>query len=150
MRHCLLYAGGFERNFPKLEAGATTFEGSDGASHPLPEVPADVDGVRVSYMEKPGKKFVAVRVQSGKNDIPLKNEVLLDPPTHMGYGKRFGPEPTVIDDDEIMARLLADVMAKNAGQRNELARGGFLQRLVDAYGEAAGADVAPHLRIARP
>ena len=120
MRHCLLYAGGFERNFPKLAAGATTFEGSDGATHPLPEVPADVDGVRVSYMEKPGKKFVAVRVQSGKNDIPLKNEVLLDPPTHMGYGKRFGPEPTVVDD-EAMSVLLADIMAKNPDQKMQLA-----------------------------
>jgi hypothetical protein len=120
MRHCLLYAGGFERNFPKLKAGATTFEGSDGETHPLPEVPADVDGVRVSYMEKPGKKFVAVRVQSGKNDIPLKNEVLLDPPTHMGYGKRFGPEPTVVDD-EAMSVLLADIMSKNPDQKMQLA-----------------------------
>ncbi len=120
MRHCLLYAGGFERNFPKLQAGATTFEGSDGAVHPLPEVPADVDGVRVSYMEKPGKKFVAVRVQSGKNDIPLKNEVLLDPPTHMGYGKRFGPEPTIVDD-EAMSVLLADIMTKNPDQKMQLA-----------------------------
>jgi len=120
MRHCLLYAGGFERNFPKLKAGANSFEGTDGATHPLPEVPADVDGVRVSYMEKPGKKFVAVRVQSGKNDIPLKNEVLLDPPTHMGYGKRFGPEPTVIDD-EAMSVLLSDIMAKNPDQKMQLA-----------------------------
>ena len=120
MRHCLLYAGGFERNFPKLQAGATTFEGTDGATHQLPEVPAGVDGVRVSYMEKAGKKFVAVRVQSGKNDIPLKTEVLLDPPTHMGYGKRFGPEPTVIDD-EAMSVLLADIMAKNPDQKMQLA-----------------------------
>jgi len=120
MRHCLLYAGGFERNFPKLKAGANSFEGTDGATHQLPEVPADVDGVRVSYMEKPGKKFVAVRVQSGKNDIPLKNEVLLDPPTHMGYGKRFGPEPTVIDD-EAMSVLLSDIMAKNPDQKMQLA-----------------------------
>ena len=120
MRHCLLYAGGFERNFPTLKSGSTTFEGSDGATHSLPEVPADVDGVRVSYMEKPGKKFVAVRVQSGKNDIPLKNEVLLDPPTHMGYGKRFGPEPTVVDD-EAMSVLLADIMAKNPEQKMQLA-----------------------------
>jgi hypothetical protein len=120
MRHCLLYAGGFERNFPKLKTGATTFEGTDGATHPLPEVPADVDGVRVSYMEKAGKKFVAVRVQSGKNDIPLKTEVLLHPPTHMGHGKRFGPEPTVIDD-EAMSVLLADIMAKNPEQKMQLA-----------------------------
>ena|ERR1043166_2929681 len=120
MHHCLIYAGGFERNFPKLKPGATTFEGSDGAEHPMPAVPPDVDGVRVSYMEKSGKKFCAVRVQSGKNDIVLKNEVLLDPPTHMGHGKRFGPEATVIAD-EVMATLLADIMAKNPDQKMQLA-----------------------------
>ena len=120
MRHCLLYAGGFERNFPNLKSGATTFEGSDGAQHPLPEVPAEADGVRVHYMEKPGKKFCAVRVQSGKNDIVLKNEVLLDPPTHMGHGKRFGPEPTVVEN-EIMAVLLSDIMEKNPDQKMQLA-----------------------------
>lgn len=120
MRHCLLYSGGFERNFPTLKAGATTFEGSDGATHSLPAVPAEVDGVRVSYMEKAGKKFCAVRVQSGKNDIALENEVLLDAPTHLGHGNRFGPEPTIVTD-EIMASLLADIMAKNPGQQAPLA-----------------------------
>lgn len=120
MHHCLLYAGGFERNFPKLKPGATTFEGSDGAQHSLPAVPPDADGVCVSYMEKPGKKFCAVRVQSGKNDIVLKNEVLIDPPTHMGHGKRFGPEATIVDD-EPMAALLTDIMAKNPEQKMQLA-----------------------------
>jgi hypothetical protein len=120
MRHCLLYAGAFERNFPALRPGATTFEGSDGASHSLPAVPADVDGVRVSYMEKAGKKFYAVRVQSGNNDVVLQHDVLIDPPTHMGYGKRFGPEPTVVDD-EAMAALLVDIMAKNPEQKMQLA-----------------------------
>ncbi len=120
MHHCLLYAGGFERNFPNLQSGATSFEGTDGAQHPLPAVPPEVDGVRVSYMEKAGKKFYAVRVQSGKNDIILENEVLIDPPTHMGHGKRFGPEPTVVGDD-VMAALLADIMEKNPGQKMQLA-----------------------------
>jgi len=122
MRHCLTYHGSFERNRESLKPGATTFVGTDGASHPLPQVAADIDGVRVGYMEKPGKKFVAVRVEHGANDVVLENEVLLDPPTHMGYGKRFGPEPTIIDDNEVMARLLSDVMAKNPGQRTELSR----------------------------
>ncbi len=120
MRHCLLYAGGFERNFPNLKPGATTFEGSDGSQHPLPTVPADIDGVRVHYMEKPGKKFSAVRVQSGKNDIVLQHDVLLDPPTHMGHGKRFGPEPTPVES-EVMAALLSDVMEKNPEQKMQIA-----------------------------
>lgn len=120
MRHCLLYAGGFETNFSALEPGATTFVGTDGTARPLPAVPSDVDGVRVSYMEKSGKKFYAVRVSSGNHDVVLQNEVLIDPPTHMGHGKRFGPEPTVVDD-EPMAVLLADIMAKNPGQKTQLA-----------------------------
>src|SRR3954468_10618644 len=119
MRHCLLYHGGFERNYLNLKPGETTFEGSDGAAHPLPDVPADVDGVRVGYMEKAGKKFSAVRVQAGKNDIVLEHDLLLDPPSHMGHGKRFGPEPTVIDD-EAMANLLADIMAKNPNQKMQI------------------------------
>ena len=121
MRHCLLYHGGFERNFPKLTKGATTFEGTDGSAHPIPAAPAEVTGVRVSYMEKSGKKFAAVRVQQGANDIVLKNELLLDPARHMGHGNRFSPEPTIVDD-EIMGTLLGDLMAKNPDQRNEIAQ----------------------------
>jgi len=116
-----MYQGGFERNFPKLESGATTFEGTDGSAHPIPPVPAGVDGVCVGYMEKAGKKFAAVRVQHGKDDVVLRHELLLDPARHMGFGKRFSPEPTVVDD-EMMATLLADIMAKNPEQRNEIAR----------------------------
>jgi len=121
MRHCLVYAGGFERNFPKLAAGATSFEGTDGTPHSLPAVPANVDGICVSYMEKAGKKFAAVRVQQGGSDIVLQHEVLLDPSRHMGYGKRFSPEPTLVDD-EIMGTLMGDIMASNTGQQKELTK----------------------------
>lgn len=121
MRHCLMYQGGFERNFAKLKPGATTFEGTDGTQHPVPAVPADVDGVCVGYMEKAGKKFAAVRVYRGKDDVVLKNELRLDPGRHMGFGKRFSAEPTMLDD-EIMATLLADIMDKNPDQRKELSK----------------------------
>jgi hypothetical protein len=121
MRHCLVYHGGFERNFPKLATGATSFEGTDGTAHPLPAIPPDVNGVRVHYMEKAGKKFAAVRVQSGFDDVVLQHELLLDPARHMGHGHRFSPEPTIVDD-EAMATLLGDIMAKNPEQRNELAK----------------------------
>src|SRR3954471_16182991 len=121
MRHCLVYYGGFERNFPDLKAGATTFHGTDGSEHRVADVPPGVDGVRVSYMEKSGKKFAAVRVQQGNNDVILKHELLLDPARHMGHGKRFSPEPTIIDS-EPMATLLGDIMGKNPEQRNELAK----------------------------
>jgi adenosine kinase len=47
--------------------------------------------------------------------------------------------------------MLATYVIETVGtQEYELGRGGFLQRLVDAYGEQAGADVAPHLSISRP
>jgi hypothetical protein len=120
MRHGLIYHGGFERNFPSLKAGASTFVGTDGTEHELPSIPPEIDGVRVWYMEKAGKKFAAVRVQAGKNDIVLENDLLLHPPTHMGHGKRFGPEPTEIDDGA-MATLLADIMAKNPKQKMQIA-----------------------------
>ena len=119
MRHCLMYHGGFERNFPNLKAGATTFQGTDGSEHQLAAVPPEVDGVRVSYMEKSGKKFAAVRVQQGKNDVVLKNELLIDPARHMGHGKRFSPEPTVIPTEMIMV-ILADILKKNPELRDGL------------------------------
>ncbi len=121
MRHCLTYHGGFERNFSSLKPGSSSFEGTDGTPHKVLDAPTEVDGVRVGYMEKAGKKFAAVRVQRGADDVVLENEVLIDPPTHMGHGKRFGHEPTVVDDDA-MATLLADIMAKNPGQRSALTR----------------------------
>ena len=120
MQHCLAYAGSFVSNFAGLKPGATTFKGTEGGEHPLPATPVGVDGARVSYMEKPGKKFVAVRVQQGKRDVVLKHELLLDPSRHMGYGKRFGAEPTVIPD-EIAAVVLEDIMAKNPEQKSEIA-----------------------------
>ena len=121
MRHGLIYHGGFESNFHNLKPGATTFIGTDGAEHALQPVPPEIRGVRVWYMEKAGKKFVAVRVQQGDDDVVLKNEVLLDPARHMGYGNRFAPEATQVES-ELMATLMADIMAKNTDQRNELAK----------------------------
>ena len=121
MRHCLMYQGGFERNFAKLKPGATTLEGTDGTAHPVSAVPPGVDGVCVGYMEKAGKKFAAVHVQRGKDDVVLEHELLLDPARHLGFGKRFSPEPIILDD-EMMATLLGDVLAKNPEQRNELSR----------------------------
>jgi hypothetical protein len=120
MRHSFLYAGGFERNFPNLKPGATTFEGTDGEQHTLPTAPPDAGGVRIYYMEKSGKKFYAVRVQSGKNDIVLQHEALIDPPSHMGHGNRFGHEPTVVES-EVMATMLSDIMEKNPDQKMQLA-----------------------------
>lgn len=119
MQHALMYHGGFETNFARLTPGARTFLGSDGREHAIPEWPDEADGLRIGYMEKPGKKFFAVRVMSDDDDVVLRHELLIDPPTHMGYGKRFSPEPTIIEDD-VVRRLLDDIIAKNPEQSAEL------------------------------
>ena len=120
MRHTLLYSGNFENNFTTLKTGSTTFTGSDGAEHAL-NWPNDADGVRISFMEKTGKHFVAVRVQQGADDIILERALLLEASRHLGGGKRFGPEPIVINDD--MAKLiLEDAIDRNESQRAELGK----------------------------
>lgn len=115
MPHALMYHGGFEANFSRMKPGATTFLGSDGSERVIPEWPDEADGLRVGYMEKDGKRFVAVRVMDDKADIMLGNELLLHPPSHMGHGKRFSPEPTIIGD-EAAKQLLYDIMDKNPDQ----------------------------------
>jgi hypothetical protein len=119
MSHALMYHGSFESNFSRMKPGATTFLGSDGSEHVLPEWPDEADGLRIGYMEKEGKRFVAVRVMDDESDVILRNELLLHPPSHMGHGKRFAPEPTVIEDDAAK-QLLHDIMEKNPEQRAEL------------------------------
>ena len=119
MSHALMYHGGFERNYPALRPGARTFLGSDGRERQLAEWPVEAEGMRVGYMEKPGKKFVAVRVLDDEADVVLRHEVLLDPSRHMGFGKRFGAEPTLISDEAARV-LLADIMSRNPEQRGEL------------------------------
>jgi hypothetical protein len=119
MLHALMYHGSFETNFPALKPGARTFRGSDGTDRVLGEWPADVEGLRVGYMERAGKRFVAVRVMDDQADIVVAHELLLDPPSHMGYGKRFSAEPTLIEDDAAR-QLLDDLIARNPDQRSEL------------------------------
>lgn len=120
MKHALMYHGAFETNFSQLKPGATTFTGSDGATHQLREWPPDVDGIRFGYMEKEGKRFFAVRVMDGKSDLVLPHEVRIDSTRHMGMNKRFGPEPTIIDDGPA-TDLLADILRGNPEVRLELA-----------------------------
>ena len=119
MRHALRYHGAFERNFEGLRSGARAFHGTDGAEHELPDWPRQADGLRVSYMEKAGKRFAAVRVEYGDTDVVLRNEVLIEPGRHMGFGQRFSPEPTEIAD-EVAHMLLDDIIARNPEQRAEL------------------------------
>jgi hypothetical protein len=119
MQHGLMYQGSFEKNYSELEPGASAFRGTDGVEHQIPEWPNDVNGVKVGYMEKSGKKFYAVRVQFEGHDIILKNPVVLDPMRHLG-NKRFAPEPTTITD-KMAETLLDDMIERNPEQQEELA-----------------------------
>ncbi len=118
MQHGLMYQGNFEDNYPGLKPGATSYRGTDGAEHRIPDWPKAVDGVRIGYMEKAGKKFFAVRLQFEGHDIILHEPLLLDQGRHLG-SRRFSPEPTVIDDD-MATTLLDDASKKNPEQQRDI------------------------------
>jgi hypothetical protein len=112
-----MYAGGFERNFPKLTPATNSFEGTDGKVHAYPPWPSSADGLRISYMEKAGKKFVAVRVADAQSDVVLANELVMVPGEHFGFGVRLSGEPTLIEDNVAMLKLLEDITKKNASAK---------------------------------
>lgn len=120
MNHALMYVGGFERNFKNLTTSSNSFEGTDGQSHPYPAWPSEADGIRVSYMEKAGKKFCAVRVADGQNDVVLANDMVLVPGEHFGFGTRLSGEPSVVNDTTAIMKLLEDVIKKNHDTSDEL------------------------------
>ena len=109
-----MYVGGFERNFRSLTPETNSFEGSDGKSHPYAPWPPSADGLRVSYMEKAGKKFVAVRVADGTSDVVLPNAMVLVPGEHFGYGVHLSGAPTLVEDDVAVLKMLEDIIKKNA------------------------------------
>jgi len=114
-----MYNGAFELNYSELTSKPSTYKSTDGNELPLPSWPEKIDGVRVGYMEKSGKKFYAVRVQYGDYDIVLENPVYIDPLRHMN-NRRFSADPTVVSDDEASA-LLDDVIRENPDRQAELA-----------------------------
>jgi hypothetical protein len=114
MRHALMYVGGFERNFANLTSSSTSFTGTDGKEHAYQPWPSSADGLRISYMEKHGKKFVAVRVGDGTSDVVLKNEMVMVPGEHFGFGTRLSGEPTLVEDDGTVLKMLEDIAKKNA------------------------------------
>jgi hypothetical protein len=115
-----MYVGGFERNFRALTPSSTTFEGSDGRSHPYAPWPAKADGLRVFFMEKAGKKFVAVRVTDGTSDVVLENPMVLVPGEHFGFGVHLSGEPTLVEDDRAVLKMLEDIIKKNVDSSQEL------------------------------
>jgi len=121
-----MYQGGFERNFPNLKPGTTTFQGTDGGEHPVPVAPPTCDGARFYSMEEAGKKFAAVRVQHGQDDVVVKNEILLDQGRHLWFGVGCAPEPNELTD-ESEAVNVEELMVENHEQKRQLAeiRGRF-------------------------
>lgn len=118
MQHVIRYEGGYERNFGTLRSRGSEYEGADGDRHVATPWPKAVDGVRFSFMEQPGKRFVAVRVQFADEDVVLKNPVRLDPERHLG-GKRFSAQPVTLDDGPAGA-LFGDILESNREQQKEL------------------------------
>jgi hypothetical protein len=115
-----MYVGGFERNFPTLSTSTTEFQGSDGQPRPYAPWPRSADGLRISYMEKSGKKFVAVRVADGESDVVLRNELVMVPGEHFGFGTRLSAEPTLVEDNIAIMKLLEDIIKKNRDSSDEL------------------------------
>jgi hypothetical protein len=118
MQHVIRYEGGFERNFGTLRSHGTEYEGDDGGRHTATPWPQAADGVCFSFMEQPGKRFVAVRVQYGDENVVLRHPVRLDPERHLG-GKRFSAQPVTIDDGPAGA-LFGDILESNREQEKEL------------------------------
>ena len=117
MQHVIRYEGSYERNFGTLRSQGNEYEGEDGGRHTAKPWPKG-EGVRFSFMEQPGKRFVAVRVQFGADDVVLQNPVRLDPERHLG-GKRFSGQPVTIDDGPAGA-LFGDILESNREQEKEL------------------------------
>lgn len=118
MRHAYMYTGAYESNYTSLKPGSTTYVTTDGSERSI-VWPDKIDGVRISYMEKSGKKFYAVRVQYGDHDIVLENPVHIDSARHMN-NRRLTPEPLSVIDDEVSA-LLDDIIRDNPDKQAELA-----------------------------
>jgi len=114
-----MYGGAYELNYDGLSTERATYKSTSGEAHPLPTWPEDVDGVRVWYMEKTGKKFYAVRLQFESHDIVLAHAVAIDPLRHMN-NRRFSAQPTLVRDSEVSA-LLDDVIRENPETQPELA-----------------------------
>jgi hypothetical protein len=113
-----MYSGSYETNYSDLTPGSNSYKTTDGNEVPM-EWPDKIDGIRVSYMEKSGKKFYAVRVQHDTHDVILENPVHLDPERHMN-NRRLTANPLSVTDDEASA-LLDDIIRDNPEKQSELA-----------------------------
>ena len=133
MRHAIRFEGGFERNYSTLRSGADSYEGDDGTRRPIGAWPAKADGLRFGFMEQPGKRFVAVRVGFGSEEVVLQHPLRIDPDRHLG-GRRFSPDPIELGEAPASA-LLGDILDANPDQRDALS--GLRDRVRGAMGTDA-------------
>lgn len=115
-----MYVGSFERNFANLTPTTNTFEGSDGQLRSYAPWPEGVNGLRIGFMEKAGKKFVAVRVADDTSDVVLQNEMVLVPGEHFGFGVHLSGTPSVVEDNIAVMKMLEDITKKNVHHSDEL------------------------------
>jgi hypothetical protein len=125
MRHAYLYAGAYELNYSDLRPGTSTYRTTDGEPRPLPAWPDDIDGVRLSYMERSGKKFFVVRVQYADDDIVLETPVHVERMRHLG-NKRLSADATVVTD-ALASAMLDDIIASNPDKASAL--GAMISRI---------------------
>jgi hypothetical protein len=71
-------------------------------------------------MEKAGKKFVAVRIADDTSDVVLRNEMVLVPGEHFGFGVHLSGSATVVEDNLAIMKLLEDATKKNVDHSDEL------------------------------
>lgn len=118
MQHVIRFEGGLERNFAALREGDREYEADDGNRQQVMPWPSEADGLRFGFMEQHGKRFLAVRVQYGDQEVVLQHPVRLDPARHLG-GRRFSAKPIPLGD-EAAGALLGDILDLNPEQRVEL------------------------------
>jgi hypothetical protein len=142
MQHVLRYEGSFERNFAGLRVGASEYEGDDGGRQSVAPWPAEADGVLFGFMEQRGKRFLAVRVRFGDEEIVLHHPVRLDPTRHLG-GRRFSSRPIPLAEATAGA-LFGDIVDLNPELRAELTalRDRVRDSIASARGRGVTGDVA--------
>lgn len=110
--------GGFEANIRLLAPGRQTVV-VDGAERPLPQWPADVNGIRFGALERRGR-WLITRLEFADQDVILHHPVLLDAIRHLGGPRRPGANAVLLTDD-LAERLLDDILEANGAQARAVA-----------------------------
>jgi hypothetical protein len=110
--------GSFEANIRLLAPGRQTAV-VDGAERPLPQWPADVNGIRFGALERRGR-WLITRLEFAEQDVILHHPVLLDTIRHLGGRRRPGTNVVLLTDD-LAECLLDDILEANGAQTRAVA-----------------------------